>query len=811
MGEWTKDLRLTIRRLGRDPGFALVVVLTLALGIGANTAIFTVVDGVLLTPPPYQEPDELVLLWGIETGQRSGSNWASWPDYQDFEQQLSSFSSMAAYGTGGATLSGYGGEPIRVVVGFGTSDLLPTLGLTASLGRGFTAEEDALGGPPVAMLSHGFWQRRFGADSSVVGIDLVLDGAATTVVGVLPPEFRLVDGDVFRPLVPVFGGDARGQHRIVPLGRLAQGVTHERAEQEVVAVAARLEAEYPGSNSNRSARLESLREARVGSVRATLWTVFALVGVVLLIACVNVANLLLARANHRVSEIAVRTALGAERRHIFRQLGTESLVLAFLGGMGGLAVAFGGLRLLRALAPPGLVDVERLALSGSVLLFATLVTGGIAAAFGLIPLRQTSNLNLNERLKSGGRNGSDANRHGLLKGLVVGEIALATIAAVGAGLLVASFLNLQSVDAGFTRDAALIVPIALPPDRYFTAGDENEDGSRPVRFYEEVERRVAELPGVRSVASTYMHPLAGGWESSFWIPGVVENVDGQNPEARLRPVSPGYFETVGLPLLSGRDVDERDNLDAPGVVVVNESFVTTFFPDGDALGRVVARSSAWWARQPTEFEIIGVVADEKMDGLDASVPTALYFSHPQFPFADMNLVVAPEGQVDGLAEAIATVIREVDPGLPVEGVQSLAQIRTALVGPERFRTFLSGLFAGLAILLSAIGIYGVLAYSVSSRFRELGVRMSLGASRTDVVRLILGEGLRLTVLGLVLGLGVSSLVGSALSSMLFGVAPFDPATYALVGGSLGAVALIACLLPAVRATRVDPMVVLRTD
>jgi len=804
-----RDLRISLRQILRRPAFAAVAGLTLALGIGATTAIFSVVDGVLLRPLPYDDPEELVVVWGTETGLRSGSSWASYPDFVDFESQAASFEALAAWSSQTLTLTGHGGEPVRIPVTRVTWDLFPVLGATPAAGRNILPEEDRPGGADVLVLTHAFWRDRLGAPGDVVGRTLTLDGNPFEVVGVMPAGFAWGTGEVYAPLVPAYGGDSRGQHRIVPLGRLAGGVSLGEAETEIVAIASRLEAQYPEWNSNRSARLQPYHDTVVGSIRGTLWAVFGMVGLVLLIACANVANLLLTRATERAREVAVRSALGAGRRQIARQLIVESLVLSLAGGAAGIAVAAGGLGLLVRLAPAGLPRVGDIGLSPVVLLFAlglTLVTGVV---FGLLPTLQAARRDLYHGLKEGGRARVEGGRAWLSKAVVVAEVALAMVAVVSAGLLVNSFLHIQRVDPGFRAgDDVLVIPISLPEGKYW--GGEDPDGTRAVAFYREAERRIGGLPGVTRVASAYMHPLAGGWESSFVIKGVLEPPQGERPESRLRPVTPGYFQTVGIRLLEGREFSAEDTGDAPGVVVINESFRRTFFPEGDALGHVVARS-AWWEDLPSEFEIVGVVADVRMDGLAEDVPTALYFSHAQFPMTEMNLVVGTAVDARALQGAIRSEIREIDPQLPIEDVRTLAELRTAGVSAERFRTILVSLFAALALVLSAIGIYGVLSYSVARRTREMGLRMSLGARTGDVLRLVIRQGMSLTLAGLVIGVGLSALATGLLASLLFEVSPTDPVTFVIVGGVLSAVAFGACLLPAWRATRADPVIALRME
>lgn len=810
MNDLSRDLRYAMRRVRRNPGFSLVVILTLALGIGATTAIFSVVDAVLLRPLPYESPDRLVRLWGDESGLRTGSSWASYPDFVDFEEQVESFGGLAAWSNAGATLTGYGGDPVRVQLRRITHDLFPLLGLAPEIGRGILAEEDRIDAEPVAVLRHGFWTNRLGGDPDIVGKELVLDGRPHTVVGIMPPRFRFGDADAFIPLAHEHAGDSRGAHRILPVARLAPDVTLERADAEVRAVASRLEEAYPEYNSNRTAYLEPLHQAVVGRVSTTLWVVFGLVGLVLAIACANVANLFLARTAELGRDVAIRRALGGGHRHILRQLGSEGLVLGALGGTAGVGLAVVALGALRTLAPAGIPRMEGVELDGTVLIFALGLTLVTALTFTLPPALQAMRVDLQARLKQGGRSAAGGRGRKLPEGVVAFEVALATIAVVAAGLLLNSFLELQRVDAGFTRDSVLVVPLALPEGAYWTQSDPAEDGSRVIAFYGELERRVAALPGVESVAAAYMHPLSGGWESSFQIRGVIEAPPGQRPEARIRPVMPGYFETVGMSLLKGRDFTNRDRFGSPGVVIVNESFAETFFAGGEALGHRVVRQP-WWAGQPGEYEIVGVVGDVKMDGLDEAVPTALYFPHAQFPFSDLNLVVAAETDPLSLLPAIQEATWEIDPNLPIENVSTLAEIRSGSVATERFRTLLVAIFASVALLLSAIGIYGVISYSVVRRTRELGLRVSLGAQVTDVLLLIVRQGMTVTGIGLAVGTGAALFVADLLSSLLFGVSPNDPVTFGAVIAVFGAVALAACLVPAWRATRVDPVVALRAE
>jgi putative ABC transport system permease protein len=725
----------------------------------------------------------------------------------DFEESSASFEELAFYASAQMAVTGSEGEPIHADAARITHDFLPTLGVRPAIGRDFLAEEDQAGAEPVVLLSDGFWASRFGYEPSILGKTVTLDGIEHTVVGIMPPGFDFpFEKQLWIPAVPVHVTDYRGQHRLMVVGRLEAGVAMASAEEEMRAIAARLEEEYPESNTNRSARLEPLHETVVGDVRPALLVLLGAVGVVLLIVCVNVANLLLARGTSRAKEIAIRTALGAGRSRLVRQLLTESVMLALAGGALGVLLAYMGVDLLRAVIPAEIPRLDEVVVDGRVLGFALLVTVFTGLVFGLAPSVQGSKLDLQSSLKTGGRTSSQGSGRARLRQLlVVVEMALAVLLVVGAGLFINSFIKLQRVDSGYAARDVLVVPISLPSSRYTVS-----EWTKTISFFDRLMERTAALPGVESVGAGYQHPLAGGWETSFEIPGVFERPQGERPEARIRPITSEYFRTVGVPLKEGRTFTDHDDEHAPGVVIINESFARDFFPDQSPIGHRLSRGP-WWPFQSEEWEIVGVVGDVKMDGLSSSTPWAMYFPHKQFPFNEMFLLVRTDGDPLTLAGAVREEIWALDPDLPVENIRSLEQIRATSVAPQRFQTVLLGIFAALALVLAAVGVYGVLSYAVAQRTGEIGVRISLGARTTDVLTLVVSQGMKLSLIGLGLGLLGALAVTRLLSSLLFGVSPTDLGTFAAVSGALVLVALAACTIPALRASRVDPVIALRSE
>ncbi len=803
--EFSRDMVYALRSLVKRPGFAIVVILTLALGIGGTTAIFSVVDAVVLRPLPFEDPDRLVLLRGVETGLKSGSSGTSFPDYVDIKEGQNSFGAMAAWSRWQLTVTGSDLEPTLVPTAWVSHDLFATFGVRPAIGRGFLPEEDRIGGEPVVILSDGFWASRFASDPKILGRTMLLDGGEYTVVGIMPSDFDL-QAELLVPMEPRIAENSRGVHNLSVVARLKPGVSREQAERDVKAIAARLEETYPDWNTGRSAALQFIHEAVVGNVRPALLTLLGAVGVVLLIVCANVANLLLARATSRQKEIAIRTALGAGRSRMLRQLLTESLVLALLGGVAALLLAHGGIGLLKSISPGNIPRLDGVGIDSRVLGFAFLVTMFTGVIFGIVPAVQGSSANLQSSLKEGGRTSTQGGRRPRLRQLlVVTEMALAVVLVVGAGLFINSFLQLQRVDSGFAGKNVLVAPLALPTSTYPFS-----EPHRAIAFYSELMERIEALPGVESAAVGYRHPLDGGWETSFQIAGLLEVPQGERPEARIRPVRPGYFKTLGMPLLKGRDVTDRDDGRAPGVVIINESFARAFFPDDDPLGHRLIRGS-WWPDFPGEWEIIGVVADVKMDGLTQPTPWAMYYSHSQWPFLDMNLVVRTAGDPLALTAAIRDQVWAIDADVPVENMQTLDEIRAGSVAPQRFQTMMLGIFAALALTLAAVGIYGVLAYSVAQRTSEIGVRISLGARGADVLRLVVGQGMKLALIGLTLGLLGALAVTRLIASLLFDVSATDPTTFASVAVMLTLVALAACTVPAWRASRVDPVIALRAE
>jgi putative ABC transport system permease protein len=803
------DLRYAVRSIRRRPGFATVVVLTLALGIGATTAIFSVVNGVLLRPLPYPEPERLVLLRGEPTDgdiEKVGPA-TSYPDYTDFRARATSFAALAAVRTYPATLTGPGGEPARVRATHATSDLWAMLGARAAIGRGLLPDDERPDAPAVAVLGHALWQTRYGGDPGVVGRTITLDGRPVTVVGVMPAGLRLTgDTQLWRPIVPDAIDRARGVHRFSVIGRLKPDVTIDRAAAEVRGIARQLELQYPEDNAKRSAKVEPLRDALVGDTRPALLVLLGAVALVLLIGCANLASLFLARAAAREREIAVRAALGAGRGRLVRQWMTESLLLTLVGGAAGLLVAWGGMRALMAWAPRTIPRADEVALDLPVLLFLLGVSVATGLIFGVLPalhLRRTD-LSLGS-LKDGGRGATAGpGRRRLRQGLVLGEVALATVLVVGAALLLKSFWRVTHADPRFEPDGLVVAQLQLPESRYDSA-------SKVVQFYDRVRDAVAATPGVQSVAVAYEHPLSEGWTSSFTIEGRPAPPPGEEPEARVRPVWPGYFRTVGVRLVRGRDLSERDRMGVPGAVVVNEAFVRRHFPGADPLGQRI-RAGAWLPGAPGSFEIVGVAADEPFGGLSGEAGPATYFAHAQFPMNDMWLIVRGKpGDLPALAAMLRERVWSVDPDLPVEQVQTMREVLSASVAEPRFNTALVSLFAGVALLLAAVGIYGVLSYTVTQRTGEIGVRMALGAERGRVLRLVVGQGVGVALLGIALGTAGALALSRVLTSLLYGVSEHDPAIFGGVVALLTTVALAAAYLPARRASRIEPVVALRYE
>jgi putative ABC transport system permease protein len=807
-----QDMRYAVRTLLRQLGFAAVAVLTLALGIGANTAIFSVIDAALLRPPPYREPERLVHLWEAKRSRDFEQREASYPDFLDWRAQGSEvFEGLAGYTARPFTLT-EAGEATRTRGAAVTANFFELLGANAAAGRTFVGGEDGLEGKRVAVISHGLWRRRFGGDPGVVGRAVTLDGQAYTVVGVLPADFNfalLGDTEVWTPLTPPPAVAARRyQHWVKVIGRLKQGVTLEGAQAHLATVASRIERDDPGAHAGVSLRAVPLQEEFVGSVRPVLFVLLGAVGFVLLIACTNVANLLLARAAARQKEVAIRTALGASRWRVVRQLLTESVLLSLAGGAAGLVLALWGVDALVALIPASqlmqMPYLQSLSLSREVLLFATGLSLLTGVLFGLTPALSASRADLQGALKEGGRSTVSRGGRRLRDLLVVAEVALALVLLVGAGLLLKSLVTMLRVDPGFDPRGLLTLRVALPPARY-------KEGDQATRFYEEALRRVSTVPGVRGAALTSNLPLAG--DGGTGTPQIVgrSTPDSELTEAHLRTVSANYFEVLGVPLVKGRSFSERDDAKAPPVLLVNKTFAERVFPGEDPLGRRVTFKFTG----DTQYEIAGVVGDEKVTTLDARTTPVIYFHSRQDSSFDSAALVLRTDAADPLtlAAAVRGEVRALDPEVPVYAVQTLEQLvagsRSTFV--RRYPAYLTGVFACVALLLALVGIYGVVSYSVAQRTHEIAVRVALGARTRDVLRLVLGHGLLLALGGIALGaLGALALT-RLISGLLFGVSAADPTVYGLVALLLAAVALLACLVPARRATKVDPIVALRYE
>jgi putative ABC transport system permease protein len=813
-----QDLCYAMRTLFRKPGFTFVAVLTLALGIGANTVIFSVINAAMLRPLPFPNDRQLLVIQQARSGEKASDRGVSYLNFLDWQAQNQSFESMAIVGTDEATLTSEG-EPLRVRSAIVSADFFKTLKIQPALGSAFAAEDDQPAGNrgfDSLMLTHNCWQNRFGGDAKIVGRTIKLDDTPFTVIGVTPPDiFPLQQEPVdFWTTVAVNGAvtekESANASRGFPaymgvVARLKSGVTTAQAMAEMEIINAALQEKYPASNAKVGVRLTGLRELLIGDVRSLLWLLLGIVGAVLLIACVNVANILLARAAARQREIAIRTALGASRWHIAQQLLTESLLLSLGGGLLGLLLSMWCVDGLVALLPADVPHLTGLTPDWRVLLFTfgvTLMTGVIC---GLIPALTSTSINVSEAVKEGGRasSGGVASRR-LRNVLVVAEIALALPLLIGAGLLLKSLVQLQNVNPGFETDNILTMQMSLSGQRY---RGKDFAPQRINSFLQQLTERVKQLPGVREVSFAQCVPFTSIDNNTVF--NIVERpyAKGQQPTAQLRFIGLDYFKTLNIPQLEGRDFGEPDNPDAPPVVIINEAFARQYFAGENPLGK---RLKLGWGGED-EKEIVGIVGNVRHRSLSDQARAEMYVPQAQFPNAGITLLVRGSLQSETLIASVKKEVYALDAELPLTEIKTLEDFRAQTLALPRFNTLLLTLFAGLALALTIVGLYGVISYSVSQRTREIGIRMAMGAQQSDVLKLVIKQGLLLTCIGVACGLSAAMALTRLLKSLLYEVTATDIWTFAAIALLFLFVALLACIAPARRATKVDPMIALRYE
>jgi predicted permease len=798
--------------LVKNPGFTLIAVIALALGIGANTAIFSVVNTVLLKPLPYKNPERLVMLW--EQHPQNGRMGVAGLNFLEWRKESQSFEDIMVFINTSFDLTGLNMAE-RIEGTRASASFFKVLGGEATLGRTFQAEDEAAGAARVTVISHGFWQSRLGGDPDVLGKELKLNDEPHTIIGVMPPDFGdRIDTWLWTPLVAEPEQISVGGRSLTAVARLKPGVTLAQAQSEMSAIAARLAEARPEFNREWTVSLVSLHEQVTGDVRLILLVLSGAVGLVLLIACANVANLLLASAARREHEMAIRTALGATRARLARQLLTESVLLALAGGALGLLMALWGVDLLLGLAPGGIPRVREIGIDSHVLVFTLLVSLLTGVVFGLAPAWQSSRGDLSVALKAAGKSSSLSFGGNRLRGaLVVVEVALAVVLLVGAGLLMRSFVRLTSVDPGFGADNVLLADIPLSATRY-------REDHQVVQFYEEMFRRVRGLPGVEAAGTTHSLPL-GGSDSNrpFIIADAPTPEPGKEPGASYRVISPEYFRALGIPLLRGRDFSETDNAGAPGVVMINQTLARRFWKDEDPIGKRL-RQGAVGGESPW-LTVIGVVGDVRHSGLDREPKPEMYFSYAQAAAQNsssiasnrrrITLAVRVKGNPSDYADMVRGEISRIDKDQPVTGIRTLDETVARSVTPQRFNALLLGIFACLAVLLAMIGVYGVMSFAVAGRTREIGIRMALGARGADVMRMIVGQGMLLVLFGVGIGLAASFALTRLIANLLYGTSATDPVVFAAIAALLSLVALVACYIPARRATKIDPMNALRYE
>jgi putative ABC transport system permease protein len=808
-----QDLRYGLRMLVKNPGFTLVAVITMALGIGANTALFSVVNGVLLKSLPFKDPNRLVFVQATNVKFPPPGIGVSTLNFRDLKDQTQSFETLSARQGFTVNLTSKD-QPEKIQGEKVTADLFDTMGIAPLAGRTFTPQEDQPGGTPVILLSQGLWQRRFGGDPNIIGQTISINSQETTVIGIMPNDYR-PKIEFWMPLAISYENADRSLHNVQIIGRLAPGVTIQQAQTEVSAIAGRLAEQFPEHNHGWDMGLVAYQDFVTVNIRWALMTLLGAVGCVLLIACANVANLLLARAASREKEIAIRLAMGASRGRLIRQVLTESVLISLIGGGAGVLIALWSTQALVSINPQGIPRAGEIGLDGRVLVFALLASVAAGILFGLVPAWQSSKPNVNETLKESGRSSSTNVRgHRLRSVLVVVQIAFAFVLLVCAGLLIRSFSQLQNVNTGFNQQRLLTMQVTLPPSQY--AHDDNI-----LSFYREAMQRLSGLPGVVSAGGISHVPLAGGGpQFIFAVEGRPLPQPAEAPLSSYRIVTPNYLETMNIPLIKGRSLTEADNETALQVVVVNQNMADTMWPGEDPLGKRLTVGVPLPGDHIDWVTVVGVVGNVKHTSLSGETGMQMYQTMAQTPFLGipqlpmgrtMNFVLRTQIEPTAMAESARGVIAGLNPTLPVSNMKTMDTIISESVASSRFNTSLFGLFAAIALSLTIVGIFGVMNYAVTQRTQEIGIRMALGAQPGQVRSMILRQGMMLSGIGLVIGLGGCFIATPWLASLLFGVKAIDPLTLGAVALVLAGVALLTCYIPARRATKVDPIIALRYE
>jgi putative ABC transport system permease protein len=803
-----RDIKYGIRMLFKNPGFTIVAFLTLALGIGANTAIFSILNSILFQPLPFKTPDQLVMVLSSNTRHLRKGISASYPDFLDWQKQNTVFSQMSVSRVKSYTLTGVG-DPERIEGGRVSGNFFDLLGIKPELGRSFTAEDDKPGAEKVVVIGDGLWRRRFGSDPGVVGRNITLNGESYRIIGVLPASFEfpieLQDAQIWSTIS--LDGELltqRGAHYVSTLARLRPNAALKTAQTELSTIAKRLEKQYPDDNTGRVVDVKPLSEYLVQKIRPALLLLWGAVGFVLLIACTNVANLFLARSAARQKEVAIRTALGANRSRLVRQMLTESILLSLLAGTAGLFIAFWSIDAIRTIDFAGIPRLHDLQLDSAVLIFTLFISLLTGILFGLVPALK-SVPDSSDALKEGGRSaagGLHRNRIGRI--LVVSEVALAFVLLIGAGLLIRSFWRLQQVNPGFDSSNILTMQISLPAAKY-------EEAFSAINFFDQVLKRVSALPGVESAAAINYAPLGGDNSRSSFDLEKHPAPQAEQPAAEIKCDTPEYFHTMRIPILRGRAFDEHDRKDSKGVLLINNAMAHRYWPKEDPIGQRIQIGVSFYEDEPKFWEIIGIVGDTKQFSLDSDATPEFYLPHAQQPWPEMTLLIRGSSNPSSLTEAVKAQVKSVDKDQAVSMVRLMDEYVSNSVAQQRFSMVLLAIFACMALLLASIGIYGVISYSVTQRTNEMGIRMALGAQRQDVMKLVLGQGVVMISAGIAAGLFSALLLTRLMLTLLFQVSAVDPFTFIGIALLLISIALFATYIPARRATKVDPIVALRYE